>query len=98
MNGSIVSDGHSNAVSISGADTTSVMVPNLVASAEYMFNVTAGNSVGSSSIICGPILHVIGKTKTDSESKLYFEFTIKVVLPHQFLVISCLVQVLDKSP
>ena len=63
MNGSIARDRHSNAVSISSVDTTSIMVPNLVAGAEYIFNITAENNVGSSTIMCGPILHVIGKTK-----------------------------------
>ena len=50
-------------LSISNVDTTSVMIPNLVAGAEYMFIITAENSIGSSSITCGPTSHIIGKMK-----------------------------------
>ena len=36
-------------------DTTSVTIPDLKAGFEYTFNVTAENSEGSSSTVCGPI-------------------------------------------
>ena len=36
-------------------DTTSVTIPDLKAGFEHTFNVTAENSEGSSSTICGPI-------------------------------------------
>ena len=38
-------------------------VASFVTGAEYMFNVTAENSYGSSNIICGPIPHLIGKNE-----------------------------------
>jgi hypothetical protein len=44
-------------------DSTSIVVPNLVTGAEYMFNITAENKYGSSSIVCGPTPHLIGKTE-----------------------------------
>ena len=71
MNGSIARDRHSNTVSVSGVDTTSVIVPNLMAGSEYMFNITAENSIGSSTIMCGPILHVLGKTKHNHNNHVY---------------------------
>ena len=52
----------SNAVSVSSVDTTSVEVAGLFAGFEYTFNITAENSNGSSSILCGPTLHVIGES------------------------------------
>ena len=52
-----------NAVSNISVDTTLIMLPNLVTGAEYMFNVTAENSYGSSSITCGPTPHIIGEMK-----------------------------------
>ena len=52
-----------NPVSISGVDTTSVEVADLVAGFEYLFNTTAENSNGASSILCGPIHHIVGKSK-----------------------------------
>ena len=70
----------SNAVSISTVDTTSIMVPNLIVGAEYIFNVTAENNVGSSSIICGPILHIIGKTNIKI-----------IIIMHTFRVTACTV-------
>ena len=51
-----------NPIPISGVDTTSVEVVDLVAGFEYLFNTTAENSNGSSSILCGPIHHVVGET------------------------------------
>ena len=50
-----------NAVSIISVDTTSIVFPNLVTGTEYIFNVTAENSYGSSSITCGSTPHIIGK-------------------------------------
>ena len=50
-----------NAVSNISVDTTSIMLPNLVTGAEYMF--TTENSYGSSSITCGPTPHIIGEMK-----------------------------------
>ena len=42
-------------------DTTLVTVPDLKAGFQYTFNVTAENSEGSSSTLCGPIALVSGK-------------------------------------
>ena len=53
-----------NPVSVSGVDTTSVEVADLIVGTEYTFNVTAENSNGSSYILCGPTLHVIGESVT----------------------------------
>ena len=50
-----------NTVSVNSVDSTSIVVPNLVTGAEYMFNIMAENSYGSSSVICGPTPHLIGK-------------------------------------
>ena len=51
-----------NPVSVSSVDTTSVEVADLVAGFKYLFNATAENSNGSSSILCGPIHHVVGES------------------------------------
>ena len=45
-------------------NTTSIMVGTLMAGFRYTFNITAENSNGSSSILCGPTLHVIGESVT----------------------------------
>ena len=52
---------NSIAVQNTYANTTSVMVGGLVAGFRYSFNVTAENSNGSASILCGPTLLVIGE-------------------------------------
>ena len=53
-----------NLVSFDDIDTStmSIEVPNLVAGFEYTFNITAVNSNGSSNILCGPVLHRVGKS------------------------------------
>ena len=51
-----------NPVTISNISATSVVVPNLEAGFEYVFDITAENSEGSMSISCGPILHLIGES------------------------------------
>ena len=48
-------------VEVTGTNTTLVVVPDLVAGFEYTFILTAQNKNGSSSIVCGPILHRIGE-------------------------------------
>ena len=53
-----------NDISVSNINTTSVIVSDLIAGAEYTFNITAENNIGSSSIICGPTSHVIGEICT----------------------------------
>ena len=61
-NGSIVTNSQQlNTVSISNVDTTSIVFQNFVTGVEYVFNITAENSYGSSSITCGPTPHIIGK-------------------------------------
>ena len=50
-------------------DTTVVTIPDLKAGFEYTFNVTAENSEGSSSILCGP---VAGKFKHLQNIKIFF--------------------------
>ena len=54
--------GCQNPVTISNIGATSVVVPNLEAGFEYVFDITAENSEGSMSILCGPILHLIGES------------------------------------
>ena len=49
-------------VPVSNLDTTSVMVPDLVAGFEYTFNITSKNSNGSPSILCQPISYIIGES------------------------------------
>ena len=44
------------------ANSISVEVPNLEAGFEYVFNVTARNNFGSSTVFCGPTLHVNGES------------------------------------
>lgn len=41
-------------------DATSVKVYNLKLGSEYVFNISAQNNYGSTSIICGPSLYVTG--------------------------------------
>ena len=60
-----------NTVSVMRVDSTSVVVPSLVTGVEYTFNVTAENSYGSSSIVCGPIPHIIGKTECQQYIEIY---------------------------
>ena len=49
-------------IPISSVDITSVIVGNLEVGIEYTFNITASNAYGSSSILCGPTLYVLGKS------------------------------------
>ena len=60
----ILIDYLSNTVSISTVDATSITVPNLAAGAEYIFNITAENRIGLSSILCGPTFHKSGEIKS----------------------------------
>ena len=60
-----------NPVPVSGVDTTSVEVDDLVAGFEYVFNTTAENSNGSSSILCGPIHHIVGKSEISNGRDLH---------------------------
>ena len=48
-------------VPISGLDARSVNVSGLVAGFVYTFRITAENSNGSSSVLCTPTQHLIGK-------------------------------------
>ena len=50
----------STLVSENEVDATSVEVPNLEAGFGYIFNITAVSNHSSSSIFCGPTLHVNG--------------------------------------
>ena len=50
-----------NRVPISGIDTTSIEVSNLVTGFEYTFDITADNRIGSTSVLCGPTLHRVGE-------------------------------------
>ena len=47
-------------VDVTSVGATSVEVRNLTTGFEYMFNITAANSVGAASVLCGPTLHAIG--------------------------------------
>ena len=51
-----------NSIPVSGTDTLSIEVPDLVTGSEYTFNITAVNSIGPSSILCGPVLHRTGES------------------------------------
>ena len=59
----IFNDGPESATDfiLQSADTQSIEIPHLVAGFEYTFNVTAVNSIGSSSISCGPVFHRPGE-------------------------------------
>lgn len=50
-----------NDISVSSVNTTSVTVSDIMAGAEYTFNITAENDIGSSNIICGPTFHITGE-------------------------------------
>ena len=47
---------------ITRVNTSSVTIHNVITGFKYTFNVTAENSNGSSSIMCGPTFHVIGQS------------------------------------
>ena len=47
-------------VNLQSINMHSATVSNLTTGFKYSFNVTAENSNGASSILCGPTLHVIG--------------------------------------
>ena len=47
-------------VDVRSVGTTSVEVRNLTTGFEYTFNITAENTVGAASVLCGPTLHSIG--------------------------------------
>ena len=59
--GSNFSYNNINDISVSSVNTTSVIVSDLITGAEYTFNITAENNIGSSNIVCGPTSHVIGE-------------------------------------
>ena len=46
---------------VSDIHTSSVSIHHLVTGFKYTFNITARNSNGASSILCGPILHDVGE-------------------------------------
>ena len=48
-------------VDLRSVSTRSVGVSNLTTGFEYTFNVTAENSKGAASVLCGPALHAIGE-------------------------------------
>ena len=48
-------------VDIDNVEVTIAMVSNLIAGRFYTFTVTAENSIGSTSIDCGPIRHHVGE-------------------------------------
>ena len=61
-------------VNVLNIHTTSITVHGLTTGFKYTFNITARNNYGTSSILCGPVLHVIGKHNysmivTDREGK-----------------------------
>ena len=62
-----------NTVSVSSVDSTSIVVPNLVTGPEYLFNITAENSYGSSSIVCGPTPHLIGKIECQAVGYIFLQ-------------------------
>ena len=68
MNHSKITDYLFNAILISNVDATSITVPNLAAGAEYVFNITAENRIGSSSILCGPTSHKIGEIESNNQA------------------------------
>ena len=47
---------------VTNVNTSSVVIRNLITGFKYTFNITAENSNGSSSILCGPTLHIIGQS------------------------------------
>ena len=48
-------------VDIDNVEVTTAMVSNLVTGRLYTFTITAENSIGSTSIDCGPIRHRVGE-------------------------------------
>lgn len=48
-------------VNVSSVTRSSVSIQGLTVGFMYTFNITARNNNGASSILCGPILHVIGE-------------------------------------
>ena len=48
-------------VNVPNIHTTSISVHGLTTGFRYTFNITTRNDYGTSSILCGPILHAIGK-------------------------------------
>ena len=48
-------------IDVPNIHATSVSVAGLTTGFKYTFNITTGNDYGTSSILCGPILHAIGK-------------------------------------
>ena len=57
--------GASSRVVVSNVDASSVAVSNLEAGYGYVFNITAENGNGYSSILCGPTFHNTGKSKSE---------------------------------
>ena len=49
-------------VPVNNVATSSVAVSNVEAGFSYTFNITAENSIGSSSISCRPTVHVLGNS------------------------------------
>ena len=48
-------------VNLQNINALSATISNLATGFRYSFNITAENSNGASSILCGPILHIIGQ-------------------------------------
>ena len=48
-------------IPLTSVDTTLVTIPDLKAGFEFTFNITAENSEGPSSILCGPVTYVHGE-------------------------------------
>ena len=60
-----VNDSSSNVnnleITLAETDATSVNVSDLKPGFEYVFNITANNNHGYTSILCGPVLYVTGE-------------------------------------
>ena len=60
-----VKDGSNNVnnleITLTETDATVVKVQDLKPGFEYVFNITANNNHGYSSILCGPVLYVTGE-------------------------------------
>ena len=75
---------------------TKVNVPRLVAGHRYTFNITAENDIGSSYILCGPILLSVGKCF--SIHAQHFVCIASTLLPKQHNEISTRLRCLAVKP
>ena len=59
-------------IMLTETNATAVKIPDLKLGFEYVFNISARNNHGSTSILCGPILYVEGKYTNSSHNQYKF--------------------------